>query len=239
MAYTDNAVDIWLPEQTSAADATANDQEEKKICESCCTSPPTTDTLSLAGDLSDEDDDQLVSVQEEDREAIQEALFADAIVRSPSPKGETSAGATSSSAAGPPQEKPQWRPLASKISARLRQRVQLMLELPEHIRSKLLESAWFTRVDEILDQNDVVQLVHREVNGAVARASNLASTLTRPAVKFYDTAVQSFWTHAKSCEDFIACVKEKMGPAWDDRLRDFAVLFFHTQVKAHGQAQDE
>jgi len=123
-------------------------------------------------------------------------------------------------------------PLARKISKRLRERLPLLTELPQTLRDKLGNSQWFHTVDEILRENSIVQMMQLQMMAAM-------SQVVRPAEHFYNTAVQTFSSHARSCEAFVANLRITMGSAWDERLTQPAVQFFHVAQELAGLKQQD
>jgi hypothetical protein len=109
------------------------------------------------------------------------------------------------------------RDIASKFSRRVKQRMPSLETLTALIKSKLIDSAWFTKVDEILMQNILMKSF-----GAFAR----------PAEHFYDTAANTFIEKKRSLDEFIAALKAKLGNAWDDRLKQSATEFYESAAEA-------
>jgi hypothetical protein len=162
------------------------------------------------------------------------------VVTSPAPAGGQPASAS------PVRQKRALAPLAGKLSRRLRQRIPAVRDLPHQTKEALLASSWFKRVDAILAQNQVVQLMQEQVSAAVESAH----TKLRPAEHFYNTAVQVFQTRCersaagimhpsvvltlcvsrsyRTCEEFLQTLRGRMGLAWDERLVPLAASFFNS-----------
>jgi len=81
------------------------------------------------------------------------------------------------------------------------------------LKEKFMKSKWYQRVDEILLQNRVVQA--------------FSARITRPAESFYQTVAEEYIAHA-DLDHFMAALKYRVGPAWDDRLAPLARAFYTT-----------
>jgi hypothetical protein len=112
-------------------------------------------------------------------------------------------------------------PLSTKLTARLRQRLPLVGELPSHVQGKLAASAWFVHVNEILQQNHMVQYMQAQASAAYAHVVD-------PAEHFYNTAVRILRAQVESTEDFLQRMRYAMGGAWDERLSKYALSFFRS-----------
>lgn len=88
----------------------------------------------------------------------------------------------------------------------------------ESLKSRFTETQWFGKVNEILLQNQMVQRVTSEVTEQVVT----------PAEQFFSTAIQTFMENDSDFDTFLAHMKRKMGPTWDDRLTAPARAFFAT-----------
>jgi len=121
-------------------------------------------------------------------------------------------------------------PIAQKVSKRLRQRIPLVTELPAQLKARLLQSEWFQRVDEILRENVIVQMMQLQMLAASA-----LSQVVRPAEHFYNTAARVFIEHTKSCQDFLNHLRQAMGRACDERLTRHAVAFFKSAYHLNAQ----
>ena len=86
----------------------------------------------------------------------------------------------------------------------------------ERLKEKFVQSAWYSKVDDILLQNIVVKAF-----------SNRVTDWQRPAEVFYNTVTEEFMSHG-TYDDFIHALIIKLGPAWDDRLTPLAKGFYTT-----------
>jgi hypothetical protein len=127
--------------------------------------------------------------------------------------------------AGQKRRRPSLPSLADKYARRLRQRLPKVKDMPASIRARLLSSAWFVRVDAILRQNSLVEAVQLQMRQAVQHA-------LRPAEHFYNTAVEVFAQGRGTAESFLLRLRDRMGAAWDDRLQEPALSFFHSASQA-------
>lgn len=82
-----------------------------------------------------------------------------------------------------------------------------------HLKEKFMRSRWFSKADEILLQNAFVQTIAQKV--------------VRPAEMFYNTVTEEFPKHT-SYESFVAALRIRIGPAWDERLGPLARAFHVT-----------
>jgi len=121
-------------------------------------------------------------------------------------------------------------PIAQKVSKRLRQRIPLVTELPAQLKARLLQSEWFQRVDEILRENVIVQMMQLQM-----MAVSALSQVVRPGEHFYNTAARVFIEHTRSCQDFLNHLRQAMGRAWDERLTRHAVAFFKSAYHLNAQ----
>lgn len=111
--------------------------------------------------------------------------------------------------------------LACKLSRRVRQCIPSVSEVGGGLQETLVELAWFQRVDEILQQNVVV----RSLGG-----------LARPAEHFYETASSTFMANKRSVEQFVNALQNRLGAAWDERLKAPASAFYASAIGALGSA---
>jgi len=123
-------------------------------------------------------------------------------------------------------------PLAQKYTKRIKQRLPLVRELPAALKSRLMESAWFSQVDGILAENAIVQMMQAQMRAVM-------STVTRPAEHFYNTSVETFRMSTKSSQGFVSALKRKMGSAWDERLTSFAESFYQTASNNNTECKEQ
>ena len=109
--------------------------------------------------------------------------------------------------------------IASKLTRRVRQCIPSVTEIGGGLKEQLVELAWFQRVDEILQQNVVV----RSLGG-----------LARPAEHFYETATSTFLANKRSAEQFVSALQNRLGSAWDERLKAPASSFYTSAILALG-----
>jgi len=76
--------------------------------------------------------------------------------------------------------------------------------------------SWFTYVDDVLLQNDVVRAISRGV--------------MRPAEHFFTTAVEIFRSYHSEVETFLLQLQRKLGSTWDERLITPGKSFFNLAV---------
>jgi len=76
--------------------------------------------------------------------------------------------------------------------------------------------SWFTRVDDVLLQNNVVRAISQGV--------------IRPAEHFFNTAVDIFRSYYREVDIFLVHLKKKLGSTWDERLITYSKSFFNLAV---------
>jgi hypothetical protein len=84
----------------------------------------------------------------------------------------------------------------------------------ERLKASFVASHWYSKVDEILLQNSVVR--------------SFTAKMIRPAEVFYNTITEEFLSNGANQEQFLLHLKQRVGPAWDDRLAPLAKGFYST-----------
>lgn len=227
LSVTDGAVDNWLPERNNG-ELDADDSEDDFGDEASDIVPNTfADEVIFAMDYdigvgplaaaSESEPDHRPEVSEDEDTVVEEQFISHDTNISPSEK----------------MVNKRYRsviPIAEKVSKRIRQRIPLVTELPVTLKAKLMQSEWFQKVDEILRQNAVIQMMQLQMMAAL-------SQVVRPAEHFYNTAVESFRSNTKSSEGFVASLRGKMGSAWDERLTQPAIAFYQCASELTQQQQ--